>query len=102
MKGKVEVLISNLRKRKSPSLNGVILGYINKGVYDFTESKIVDNYTWVKINDFWIATKEGEYTKIIDKDKKEKECLDKIKEQLEILSQLYEDKDIVLCLKDDE
>lgn len=56
-KNQIEVKVSELRVRSTPSLNGIILGYANKGFYNFYETKDNDGYTWYKIaNDQWIAS----------------------------------------------
>ena len=53
-KSQIEVIINNLRVRKSP--NGEILGLINPGIYNILDSEVLDDYTWYKIdNDMWIA-----------------------------------------------
>jgi hypothetical protein len=46
----------NLRVRKTASLNGEVLGILNAGIYNFTESKTAEGYLWVKVgNDMWCA-----------------------------------------------
>ena len=46
----------NLRIRKTASLNGEVLGILNAGIYDFTESKTAEGYLWVKVgSDMWCA-----------------------------------------------
>ncbi|MBQ8472433.1 MAG: M23 family metallopeptidase [Bacilli bacterium] len=53
-RSQIEVIISNLRVRKSP--NGEILGLINPGIYNILDSEVLEDYTWYKINlDMWIA-----------------------------------------------
>ena len=50
----IEVLVDNLRARKSP--NGDILGYINPGIYNILETRIEKEYTWILVDDnIWIA-----------------------------------------------
>lgn len=52
-KEQIEIVINNLRVRKSP--NGEILGYIKPGIYNALDGYVSD-YTWYKINtDMWIA-----------------------------------------------
>jgi len=51
----IEVIVDSLRARKEPSLNGAILGYINKGFYDIQDKVNADNYDWYKVQDMWIA-----------------------------------------------
>ena len=58
-KNQIEVKVTELRVRKTPGLNGEILGYANVGFYNFYETKDVDGYTWYKIaEDNWIAYNE--------------------------------------------
>ena len=46
----------NLRVRKIASLNGEILGILNAGIYDFSESKTAEGYLWVKVKEnMWCA-----------------------------------------------
>ncbi len=53
----IEVIVSDLRVRNSPGLNGEILGYANKGYYNYYSTKEIDNYTWYEIADNnWIAS----------------------------------------------
>lgn len=51
----IEVLATNLRLREAPSTSAKMLGYINKGIYNFSESKQADNYTWYNVGVGWIA-----------------------------------------------
>lgn len=56
-KNQVEVLVTQLRVRKEPSLKGEILGFANVGFYNVYDKKENDGYLWVKIADNqWIAT----------------------------------------------
>ena len=46
----------NLRVRKTASLNGEVLGILNAGIYNFTESQTSEGYLWVKVgSDMWCA-----------------------------------------------
>lgn len=58
-KEQLEVIVSNLNARKTPSLSGEKLGTVKMGIYDILDSKEIDGYVWKQIEDFWIATKEG-------------------------------------------
>ena len=89
-KNQIEVVGTLLRIRKGAGTNQTVLGYVDLGLYDFTETKESNNYTWYHIEDGWIAgTKED--TKVYlkeepkptptptdDKDKKIKELQDEI------------------------
>jgi hypothetical protein len=44
-----------LRARKTPSTSGTVLGYANKGIYNVTDSKTADGYTWYNVGEFWVA-----------------------------------------------
>jgi hypothetical protein len=66
-KNQIEVLVDDLRVRACGSENGDILGKASIGFYNYYE--VVDNgYKWYRItNDNrsqWIASKEGEWTKV--------------------------------------
>lgn len=55
-KNQIQVNVTNLRVRVSPSLKATTLGYARKGIYNYTETKVADNYTWYKIaENNWIA-----------------------------------------------
>lgn len=59
-KNQIEVIGEKLRARKGAGTNQTVLGYIDFGIYNYTETKTANNYTWYKIKDnLWIAgTKE--------------------------------------------
>lgn len=85
----VEVIADSLRIRQTPSLNGEQLFICEKGIYNVIQSKEVDGYTWVEIeNERWIATKEGEWT--IDLPKKQEpspnEIIADLKNQINVLN----------------
>lgn len=52
----IEVIVDNLNARISPSLSSEKLGYVNSGIYNVVDSIEKEGYTWVKIDNFWIAT----------------------------------------------
>ena len=53
------------------SPNEDILGYVNKGIYNYSSSKEQDNYIWLEIGrDMWIATQD-DWTKIYPKKEQE-------------------------------
>ena len=84
-KNQIEVVGEFLRARKGAGTNQTILGYIDYGLYDYTETKDANNYTWYNLGFCWIAgTKED--TKIYtaespedDKDKKIAELEEQVK-----------------------
>mgnify|MGYP004524721685 FL=1 len=52
----IEVIVDNLNARISPSLSSEKLGYVNSGIYNVDDIIEKEGYTWVKIDNFWIAT----------------------------------------------
>lgn len=93
-KNQIEVVGEFLRVRKGAGTNQTILGYIDYGIYDYTETKISNGYTWYNLGFGWIAgTKED--TKIYpkenpedDKDKKIAELEEQVKKlDTELLAQ---------------
>lgn len=53
----LQVIVDELRCRKTPSLKGKILGFAVKGEYfPILEEKQADGYKWVRIGVVWIAT----------------------------------------------
>lgn len=63
----VEVLIDNLNLRESYSTSSKRIGYIRKGIYNVTEIKNNEGYTWLKVENYWIAT-SPEWTKYYPKE----------------------------------
>ena len=51
----VEVLIDNLNLRESPSITSKRIGYIKKGIYNVLDKKDNEEYTWFKVENYWIA-----------------------------------------------
>lgn len=93
-KNQIEVVGEFLRARKGAGTNQTILGYIDYGIYDYTETKISNGYTWYNVGFGWIAgTKED--TKVYpkedptdDKDKKIVELEEQVKKlDTELLAQ---------------
>lgn len=58
-KNQIEVLVDNLNARAAATINSNSYGYINKGIYNIIDEKQETDYLWVKIENYWIATKEG-------------------------------------------
>ena len=74
----------NLRIRKTASLNGEVLGILNAGVYDFTESKTAEGYLWVKVgNDMWCACTSMSRILEVEKEEVKEEVKEEIQETLE-------------------
>ncbi len=55
----IEVVATQLNCRKAPGLNGEFIGFVNKGIYNYTDTKVVDGYTWYHIGIGWIAYHES-------------------------------------------
>ena len=55
----IEVIATQLNCRKAPGLNGEFIGFVNKGIYNYTDTKVVDGYTWYNIGIGWIAYHES-------------------------------------------
>lgn len=81
-KDQLEVVADSLRARNSA--NGDILGYINKGVYNYTGTEFVNGYMWYEVqNNMWIAYNE-EWIKLLNKKEEPyKKELEEVKEELE-------------------
>ena len=80
-KDQIEVKVDKLRIRTTPSLNGEVIGFANKGFYNYAETKEADGYVWYRISDNnWIASSD-EWTKVYPakpkKEYKQFEILDK-------------------------
>lgn len=51
----IKVISTTLRARKSPSLNGEVVGYANTGIYNVTDMTEADGYKWYNTGEFWVA-----------------------------------------------
>lgn len=81
-KDQIEVLVHNLNARKTPSLQGEKIGYVQPGIYDYQERVEKDGYSWYKVQDFYIAYQEG-WAKLYPK---LTETLDPPEEDSEVIS----------------
>lgn len=63
----VEVLVDNLNLRESYTTTSKRIGYIKKGIYNVEDIKENEGYTWVKVENYWIATNTG-WTKFYPKE----------------------------------
>lgn len=59
----IEVLVDNLRIRTEPSTTARVVGYIEKGIYNYQEEIKNKDYTWYKIDNYYIASNPS-WTKI--------------------------------------
>ena len=66
-KNQIEVVGPVLRIRKGAGTNQTVLGYIDYGIYNYSETKTANGYTWYNLGFGWIAgTKED--TKVYPKE----------------------------------
>jgi len=66
-KNQIEIVEKLLRCRNNVGTNSTILGYIDLGIYDFSDVKENNGYKWYKIdNDKWVAGID-DYVNIYDK-----------------------------------
>lgn len=73
----LEVKVPELRARKTPSLNGEVLGYINMGIYDIQDTEgAKDGYDWYKVQDMWIAYSK-DWVDLLPKEEPTKEEIQK-------------------------
>lgn len=66
-KNQIEVFGEFLRCREGAGLNAKMLGYIDYGIYNYTEKADADGYTWYNIGIGWIAGTQ-EDTKVYPKE----------------------------------
>lgn len=78
-KNQLEVLVDNLTARKEPSLQGTKLGYIRRGIFNYTDTVTSDGYTWYKVEDFYIAVQPG-WANIYSKVEETDTCQRKVEE----------------------
>lgn len=56
----IEVLVINLRARNKGTTSGTVLGYANKGIYNYIATNEANGYVWYEIEDGkWIASQNG-------------------------------------------
>lgn len=73
----LEVKVPELRARKTPSLQGEVLGYINMGIYDIQDTEgAKDGYDWYKVQDMWIAYSK-DWIELLPKEEPTKEEIQK-------------------------
>ncbi len=86
-KNQIQVIGYKLRCRKSYGLNGEFLGYIDYGIYNYSDIKTKDGYDWYKIGDgMWIAnTKEDT---VVYKKENVSNCDEYLKEIEELKQQI--------------
>lgn len=68
-KDQIEVIVDDLRFRSGPSVNSHVVGYIKRGIYNYQEiikDDTADNYTWYKIDNYYIASNDS-WTKVYPK-----------------------------------
>ena len=74
----------NLRIRKTASLNGEVLGILNAGIYDFTESKTAEGYLWAKVGaDMWCACTSMSRILEVEKEEVKEEVKEEIQEPID-------------------
>ena len=56
----LKVSITNLRARSFAGTDGTVMGYVNPGLYDVTDTKKLNGYTWYEIEPgMWCALVKG-------------------------------------------
>lgn len=94
-KNQIEITGSLLRVRKGAGTNQTVLGYIDFGIYDYTETKEANGYTWYNVGFGWVAaTKED--TKVYTKEETKNKEIEELEKQVEELTiQLNEQKQVI-------
>lgn len=90
-KNQIEVLVDNLRLRTEASTTSRTVGYIRKGLYNYQETTDNENYTWYKIDNYYIASNPS-WTKVYPRieDKEEpKEDQNDHEEEIKELRLIY-------------
>jgi len=74
----IQVLIKDLRVRKTPSLKGECIGCAKVGIYNYISTKVADNYTWYEIESgCWVAYNKSWIT-LLEKSNTPKETTQKL------------------------
>lgn len=87
----IEVLVDNLNARSEASITSTSNGYINRGIYNVVNQMDSDDYHFVQVENYWIATNE-DWTDYYPKEIKV--CEEKLDEVSEIYPKL-----IFTCIK---
>lgn len=91
-KNQLEIVGSLLRVRKGAGTNQTVLGYIDFGIYNYTETKEANGYTWYNVGFGWVAYLKDD-VKIYPKEKIQNEEIEILEKQIEELTiQLNEQK----------
>lgn len=94
----LEVLVDNLRIRTKPTTASRSIGYIKKGIYNYQEKIAKNNYTWYKIEDYYIASNDG-WIKVYDKEEIESIDTETIKEEIKLIYTCTKDGQYLIKLK---
>lgn len=76
----IQILVSGLRVRTEPSVDGQTLGYANEyGFYDVLEKRGDALYTWYRISGIeWVADKKGLWCEFMEKDETVKQLEEEV------------------------
>lgn len=101
----VEVLIDNLIARNGASKNCKRLGYINKGIYNYTSKQNNDGYVWYQVeNGIYIAS-DGKWCNELPKNTENnslKQEITRLNEQIKSLEESIKQKDTEISTKNTE
>ena len=90
-KNQIEVIGYKLRCRKGAGTNQTVLGYVDYGIYDYSEAKSANGYTWYNIGFGWIAgTKED--TKVYPKVEQKEDSTEKLQTIAELTAEIESQK----------
>jgi len=100
----LEVLVDNLNARDMPTTSASKRGYVNRGVYTYSSVVEADNYTWYKLEDFWIAY-QREWVQVFPKKEENSpdeviSLPDEIEESLKLIFQAKASKYYKIYLKE--
>jgi hypothetical protein len=94
-KNQIEIVGPLLRVRKGAGTNQTVLGYIDYGIYDYSETKEANGYTWYNVGFGWVAYLKDDVKVYSKEEIKNKEIEDLEKQVEELTIQLNEQKQVI-------
>ena len=97
-KNQLEITGSLLRVRKGAGTNQTVLGYIDFGIYNYTETKEANGYTWYNVGFGWVAylKDDVEIYKVEEQKPDNGKTIEELEKEVENLTtQLNEQKQVI-------
>lgn len=94
-KNQLEIIVDNLRVRNKGTTTGSILGYANKGIYNYSKINQANGYTWYEIeSNKWVGYNK-DWIKLYKKEEV-KATVNLVNNEVENLKKEIEDKNTII------